>query len=112
MAIGGTLAIPACLVRLTNGQLEVGHIHYHGAGLVEHDLERAVERLRAGEVFRLRATTDQVIKVKQMLGLPRPIDKRQDIIRELKECIGRNEGAIWAGSVKVKLLRDMLELLT
>jgi len=79
---------------LVDGELNAGAIHYHGAELVEHDAEIAVKRLLAGEAFR-PAT-----------------DKRTATIRKIKECIERNEGATWAGSVKVKLLRDALELLT
>ena len=111
MAIAGTAAIPACMVHLANGQLHAGHIHYYGAEFVEHDVEKAVERLRAGETFRLRTTTDQLIQVRKLLNLRPPEDKRAAIIRKLKECIERNGSAVWAGGVKVKMLRDVLELI-
>ena len=54
---------------------------------------------------------DQIIQVKRMLNLPKPIDKRAVTVRKLKECIEHNAGGIWAGSVKVKLLQDALELI-
>ena len=111
MAIAGTAAIPACLISLVDGQLQAGYIHYYGAEFVEHDIDKAVERLRAGEVFRLRTTTDQLIRVRRMLRLRPPEDKRSVTIRKLRECVERNAGATWAGSVKVKLLQDALTLL-
>lgn len=111
MAIAGTAAIPACLVRIAGGQLHVGHVHYYGTEFVEHDVNKAIERLQAGEAFRLRATTDQIIQVRKVLRLRPPEDKKSVTVRKLKECIERNKGAVYAGSVKVKLLRDALELI-
>lgn len=48
---------------------------------------------------------------KPVINIEIKYDRRAIVIRKLRECIERNAGAVWAGSVKVKLLQDALELL-
>lgn len=111
MAIAGS-AMPSTKLRIFDGRLVDGPWMMRNSDVLEDDPTKAAQKLLAGETVLLRTTGDQFSQVRKLLNLRPPEDKRAATIRKLKECIERNGDAVWAGSVKVKLLRDALELLT
>ncbi len=73
MAISGSSA-SSIRLRLVSGALLEGQVINRGADVVEEDPQRAVERLRNGDVVNLWLHGHNLVKVRAAFELPSPLE--------------------------------------